>query len=72
MEDDSLPKYQSPIRLTLPKPAMYPYSQTSILQPPQNINLESGLEQNWTTNVLLRTEQANALHRGAFLKLKVG
>ncbi|RZC33738.1 lysine-specific demethylase 7B [Asbolus verrucosus] len=61
---------QPPLKLTLPKPATYPYDRSNFVE--QRINLENN-EQNWESPQFSRPEQTTAIHRGgAVLKFKLG
>lgn len=72
MPEPQLPDYQMqpPLKLTLPKPATYPYERSNFLE--QRLTLSND-EQIWGSSEFSRPEQTTAIHRGgAVLKFKLG
>ncbi|CAH1955521.1 unnamed protein product [Acanthoscelides obtectus] len=59
---------QSPLKLTLPKPLLYPYDQMNLTSGQANISQEG-----WPGNDVIRPQETVAIHRGGtVLKFKIG
>ncbi|VEN33490.1 unnamed protein product [Callosobruchus maculatus] len=60
---------QSPLKLTLPKPLLYPYNQMTT---DQGTNISSSQEE-WHDDSMIRPQETVAIHRGGtVLKFKIG